>query len=170
MTFSSTSDDLVAANVSYANGFEDGQLPADPGRRLAIVTCMDARIDTSAAFGLSNGDAHIVRNAGGVVTDDVIRSLCLSQRYLGTREILVVHHTKCGLQTVDETEFRAELNAELGVKPTWSLESFSDPYEDVRQSIQRLKLSPFIVHKDHLRGFVYDVVDGLLKEVSNAEA
>ena len=126
---------------------------------------MDSRIDTFAVLGLGNGEAHIIRNAGGVVTDDVIRSLCLSQRFLGTREIILIHHTDCGLQKVDEAAFRDELQDELGVKPWWSLEAFTDPYEDVRQSIQRLTMTPFIAHKEHIRGFVYDVTDGLLHEV-----
>ncbi len=126
---------------------------------------MDSRIDTFAVLGLGNGEAHIIRNAGGIITDDVIRSLCLSQRFLGTREIVLVHHTDCGLQKVNEAEFRDELAAELGVKPWWSLEAFTDPYEDVRQSIQRLFMTPFIQHKECISGFVYDVTDGLLQEV-----
>ncbi len=126
---------------------------------------MDSRIDTFAVLGLGNGEAHIIRNAGGVITDDVIRSLCLSQRFLGTREIVLVHHTDCGLQKVDEAEFREQLATELGVKPWWSLEAFTDPYVDVQQSIQRLRMTPFIPHKDSIAGFVYDVTDGLLHEV-----
>lgn len=156
---------LVSSNRSWADGFDDADLQVQPTRRLAIVTCMDSRIDTFAVTGLGNGEAHIIRNAGGVITDDVIRSLCLSQRFLGTREIVLIHHTDCGLQKVDEGEFREELAAELGVKPWWSLEAFTDPYEDVRQSIQRLYMTPFIRHKEHISGFVYDVTDGLLHEV-----
>ena len=158
-------DQLVHGNRSYAGRFDGADLQVEPTRRLAIVTCMDSRIDTFAVIGLGNGEAHIIRNAGGVITDDVIRSLCLSQRFLGTREIVLIHHTDCGLQKVDEAEFRDELAIELGVKPWWSLEAFSDPYEDVRQSIQRLYMTPFIRHKDHISGFVYDVTDGLLHEV-----
>ena len=127
---------------------------------------MDSRIDTFAVLGLKNGEAHIIRNAGGVITDDVIRSLCLSQRFLETREIILVHHTDCGLQKVDEGEFREQLADELGIKPWWSLEAFTDPYDDVRQSIQRLHLTPFIPHKQAISGFVYDVTDGLLHEVT----
>ena len=126
---------------------------------------MDSRIDTFAILGLDDGDAHIIRNAGGVITDDVIRSLCLSQRFLGTREVILIHHTDCGLQQVDEATFRTELETELGIKPWWSLETFTDPYDDVRQSIQRLYMTPFIPHKIHIRGFVYDVTDGLLHEI-----
>lgn len=166
MTFTPSTDDLLAANARYASDFHDDALQVQPQRHLAIVACMDSRIDAFAILGLSNGDAHIIRNAGGVITDDVIRSLCLSQRFLGTREIVLVHHTDCGLQKVDEADFRVELEAELGVRPWWSLESFSDPYADVRQSIQRLYMTPFVPHKDHIRGFVYDVTDGLLHEVT----
>ena len=139
-----------------------------PIRHLAVVACMDSRIDTFKVLGLGNGEAHIIRNAGGVITDDVIRSLCLSQRLLGTREVILVHHTDCGLQRVDENEFRQQLEDELGVKPWWSLETFSDPYRDVAQSIKRLRMTPFLPHKDHVRGFVYDVTDGLLHEVNEA--
>lgn len=164
-SFQPSANELIARNARYANDFHDGQLRIQPMRRLAIVACMDSRIDVFAVLGLGNGDAHIIRNAGGVVTDDVIRSLCLSQRFIGTREIILVHHTDCGLQKVSEETFRARLEAELGVKPWWSLETFSDPYEDVRQSIQRLLMTPFIPHKEHIRGFVCDVADGLLHEV-----
>ena len=158
--------ELIGHNRTHAAEFRDAELQVQPTRRLAVVACMDSRIDTFAVLGLANGEAHIIRNAGGVITDDVIRSLCLSQRFLGTREIVLVHHTDCGLQKVDEAEFREELAAELGIKPWWSLETFVDPYADVRQSIQRLKMTPFIPHKDHISGFVYDVTDGLLHEVT----
>lgn len=157
---------LVNDNHRYADGFDGADLQVQPTRQLAVVTCMDSRIDTFAVLGLGNGEAHIIRNAGGIITDDVIRSLCLSQRFLGTREIVLVHHTDCGLQKVNEAEFRDQLAAELGVKPWWSLEAFTDPYEDVRQSIQRLYMTPFVRHKEHISGFVYDVTDGLLREVS----
>ncbi len=160
--------DLVARNAEYAAEFHDADLQVQPTRNLAVVACMDSRIDTFAVLGLANGEAHIIRNAGGVITDDVIRSLCLSQRFLGTREIVLVHHTDCGLQKVNEAEFRDQLAAELGVKPWWSLEAFTDPYADVRQSIERLRMTPFIAHKDHITGFVYDVTDGLLHEVTPA--
>jgi carbonic anhydrase len=131
---------------------------------------MDSRIDTFKILGLGNGEAHIIRNAGGVITDDVIRSLCLSQRLLGTQEIILVHHTDCGLQRVNEIEFRQELEDELGIKPWWSLETFTDPYRDVAQSMQRLHTTPFLPHKKHIRGFVYDVTDGLLHEVKGDRA
>jgi carbonic anhydrase len=157
---------LVERNKEYAARFHDSQLAVEPAAKLAVVACMDARIDAFAVLGLDNGDAHIIRNAGGVITDDVIRSLCLSQRFLGTREIVLVHHTDCGLQQVNEADFRSELNEEIGIKPWWSLETFDDPYDDVRQSIQRLHMTPFIKHKLHIRGFVYDVTDGLLHEVT----
>lgn len=158
-------NELVGHNAAQAADFADADLQVNPLRHLAIVTCMDSRIDTFKVLGLGNGEAHIIRNAGGVITDDMIRSLCLSQRYLGTREIILVHHTDCGLQKVNEAEFREQLQHELGVKPWWSVEAFSDPYVDVRQSIQRLQLTPFLPHKDHISGFVYDVTDGLLHPV-----
>jgi carbonic anhydrase len=163
--FHPNASELVERNRRWARGFDGGDLQVEPTRHLAVVACMDSRIDTFAVLGLANGEAHIIRNAGGVITDDVIRSLCLSQRFLGTREIVLLHHTDCGLQKVDEEAFRRELEAELGVKPWWSLETFRDPYRDVRQSMQRLLLTPFLPHKDHMRGFVYDVTDGLLHEV-----
>lgn len=168
MTFTPSTDELIERNAAYATERHDPRLAAQPGRRLAVVTCMDARIDPLAVLGLDNGDAHIMRNAGGVVTDDVIRSLCLSQRALGTREIVLVHHTACGLQGVDEARFRAELAAELGITPPWALEGFTDPHDDVRQSIARLVTNPFIAHSEHIRGFVYDVDTGRLSEVDAA--
>lgn len=157
---------LLRHNRSYATGFHEADLQVQPTSRLAVVACMDSRIDVFAVLGLGHGEAHIIRNAGGVITDDVIRSLCLSQRFLGTREIVLVHHTDCGLQQVDEAEFRAQLAEEVGIKPWWSLETFNDPYADVRQSIQRLMMTPFVPHKEHISGFVYDVTDGLLHEVT----
>ena len=163
--FAASTAELVERNRRYADRFDGGDLQVEPTRNLAVVACMDSRIDTFAVLGLGNGEAHIIRNAGGVITDDVIRSLCLSQRLLGTREIILVHHTDCGLQKVEENAFREELEAELGVKPWWSLETFSDPYQDTRQSIQRLLMTPFVPHKQHIRGFVYDITDGLLHEV-----
>ncbi|MXW94496.1 MAG: carbonic anhydrase [Acidimicrobiaceae bacterium] len=139
-------------------------MPAAPARRLAVVACMDARLDVLRILGLRAGEAHIIRDAGGVATDDVIRSLCLSQRALGTREVVLVHHTDCGLQLIDEDRFLAELEAETGSRPSWPLETFADPYEDVAESIRRLRSSPFLPHKDHIWGFVYDVDDGKLHE------
>jgi carbonic anhydrase len=157
-------DELLAHNAQYVDAFADGDLSLQPARHLAIVACMDSRMDIFQMLGLAQGDAHVIRNAGGVVTDDVIRSLVLSQRLLGTREIILVHHTNCGLQTITEDAFKAELEAEVGIKPWWALECFTDPYTDTRQSINRLRHSPFVQYKDHIRGFVYDVADGRLHE------
>lgn len=165
LPFHPNADELLAHNVAYTEQFADQNLSLRPRRRLAIVACMDSRMDIFQMLGLSHGDAHVIRNAGGVVTDDVVRSLVVSQRSLGTREILLVHHTDCGLQSITEDAFKAELEAEVGIKPWWALESFSDPYTDTRQSINRLRHSPFVQHKDFIRGFVYDVADGRLNEV-----
>ncbi len=164
--FEPTADRLVAGNERFAETFADQELQVSPTRRLAVVTCMDSRMDIFALLGLGHGEAHIIRNAGGVITDDVIRSLCLSQRYLGTREIVLVHHTDCGLQMVTEDGLKSELEAEIGVKPWWAVESFEDPYVDVRQSMKRLEMTPFVPHKDHVRGFVYDVLTGRINEVA----
>lgn len=163
--FRPNADELLANNVLFVEGYADRELSLRPRRKLAIVACMDSRMDIFQMLGLGHGEAHIIRNAGGVVTDDVIRSLVLSQRSLGTREIILIHHTNCGLQDISEDEFKAELEAEVGIKPWWALEGFTDPYADVRQSIKRLHHSPFVAHKDHIRGFVYDVADGSLNEV-----
>jgi carbonic anhydrase len=163
--WSPNADELVARNAGYASSFSHAHLPVQPRRRLAIVACMDSRMDVFEMLGLEHGEAHVIRNAGGVITDDVIRSLCLSQRFLGTREIILLHHTDCGLQRVTEDEFKAQLEAELGIKPWWALESFGDPYLDTAQSMRRLDMTPFVPHKDHMRGFVYDVATGLLHEV-----
>lgn len=164
--FTPSADELLANNAEYSERFHDSDLAVAPTRNLAVVACMDSRMDIFQILGLGNGEAHVIRNAGGVVTDDVIRSLCLSQRFLGTREIVLLHHTDCGLQKVDEAEFREQLANELGLKPWWSLEAFTDPDADVRQSIRRLQLTPFLLHKDHVRGFVYEVETGILREVS----
>ncbi|MEQ8718127.1 MAG: carbonic anhydrase [Acidimicrobiales bacterium] len=158
--------DLLAANKAFADAFDDTGLDVHPRRRLAVVTCMDSRLDIFRLLGLANGDAHIIRNAGGVITDDVIRSLTLSQRHLGTRAIVLVHHTDCGLQLVSEDEFKAGLEAELGIKPPWALESFTNAATDVRQSMTRLTLSAFIPYKDNIRGFVYDITTARLEEVT----
>ena len=163
--FTPSTDEFLARNEEWAAGFEARGLPVSPRRHVAVVACMDSRMPIFGILGLDRGDAHIIRNAGGVVTDDVIRSLTLSQRALGTREIILVHHTDCGLQKVTEAGFNDDLQAELGVRPPWALESFVDPYADTRQSIRRIELSPFIPHKDHVRGFVYDVDTGRLEEV-----
>ncbi|MBM35576.1 MAG: carbonic anhydrase [Actinomycetota bacterium] len=162
-----SADQIVEHNEQLASSFDDGDLSVAPTLRLAVVACMDSRMDIFKILGLENGEAHIIRNAGGVITDDVIRSLCLSQRLLGTREIVLLHHTDCGLQQVSEDQFKAELEAELGIKPRWSLEPFDDPYSDTMQSMQRLVLTPF-VDASYLRGFVYDVTDGRIREVTQA--
>ncbi len=161
-SFTPNTPELVANNERYVEQFSDRGLSLRPRRRMAVVACMDSRMDIFQMLGLDHGEAHIIRNAGGVVTDDVIRSLCVSQRFLGTQEIVLVHHTNCGLQSVIEDEFKAEIEAETGLRPWWALESFSDPFANVRQSIKRLRLSPFILNKDHISGFVYDVETGRL--------
>jgi carbonic anhydrase len=163
--FVPSADELVEHNAEFAAQFADHDLQVAPLRKMAVVACMDSRMDTFKLLGLENGEAHIIRNAGGIVSDDVIRSLCLSQRALGTREILLVHHTDCGLQKVTDDGFRNQLEAELGIKPWWAVESFTDPYADVRQSMQRLKVTPF-VDDTYVRGFVYDVTTGELHEVA----
>jgi carbonic anhydrase len=165
-------DELVSANrvAAEARGAGDGNLPGAPSRAVAIVTCMDCRIDVEAALGLRLGEAHVLRNAGGVVTDDVIRSLALSQRKLGTREVMLVHHDKCGLATVTDDGFRAELREATGVAPAFAIESFTDVEADVRQSVERVRRSDFLPHRDAVRGFVYDVDTGALREVATADA
>jgi carbonic anhydrase len=164
-TFTPNTDELVANNAEYAKTFAHAGLPVEPGRHVAVVACMDSRMPIFQILGMGYGEAHVIRNAGGVITDDVIRSLCLSQRYLGTREIILLHHTDCGLQRVTEDQLKQELEAELGIKPWWAVESFSDPYLDTKQSMERLRHTPFVPYKQHLRGFVYDVDTGLLNEV-----
>ncbi|MEY4633983.1 MAG: hypothetical protein RLZ18_1355 [Actinomycetota bacterium] len=163
--FTPNTDELLANNEAYVAQFADHGLQLSPKRHLAVVACMDSRMDIFEMLGLKHGDAHIIRNAGGVVTDDVVRSLVVSQRLLNTQEIILIHHTNCGLQTVSEDEFKHQIEAECGIKPWWALETFGDPYVDVRQSMARLHHSPFVVHKDHIRGFVYDVDSGALNEV-----
>jgi carbonic anhydrase len=157
-------EELLANNARYAESFNDHDLSVQPRRRLAIVACMDSRMDIFEMLGLAHGEAHIIRNAGGAVTDDVIRSLVVSQRLLATREIILLHHTDCGLQRVVDDTLKDDIEAETGVRPSWATESFRDPYQDVRQSIRRLQVSPFIAHKEHIRGFVYRVEDGHLEE------
>lgn len=159
-----TTDEMLAAAEAYASAYPGG-LPAAPARRVAVVACMDARIDVYRLLGLEIGDAHVLRNAGGVVTPDMIRSLAISQRKLGTREIVLVHHTQCGMQTFTDDEFKAELEAETGVRPYWSPETFRDAEADVRRSMNRIAADPFIPHKDAVRGFVLDVDSGALTEV-----
>jgi carbonic anhydrase len=159
-------DELVANNEAYASRFEKGSLPLAPAKKLAVVACMDARLDPAGALGLTEGDAHVIRNAGGVVTDDEIRSLAISQRLLGTEEIILMHHTDCGMLTFRDDDFRLAIQEETGIKPEWAAEAFSDIDQDVRQSIGRIRASPFIPRKDSIRGFVYEVETGRLREVT----
>ena len=158
-------DDLVERARSYAETFTHGQLAAPPARRVAIVTCMDARIDVHAIFGLQPGDVHVIRNAGGAVTDDAIRSLAISQRLLGTEEIMVLHHTQCGMMSFEGDDFARQIQAETGVRPGWAVETFTDLEDDVRQSLARIEASPFLPRKDAVRGFVYDVRTGRVDEI-----
>jgi len=160
----SIADEYLHNNAAYAQRYSD-PMSARPSRHVAVVACMDARLAVSELLGLANGEAHVIRNAGGVVTDDVIRSLAISQRLLGTREIMLIHHTDCGLAKTTEDEFRGAIEAETGIRPPWAVEAFTDAAADVRQSIGRLKASPFIPHKDAIRGFVFDVATGKLSEV-----
>jgi len=162
----STTDALVAANAAYAASFDDGDLPIPPARNVAVVACMDARLDPAAILGLANGDAHVIRNAGGVITDDAIRSLVISQRLLGTTEIVLLHHTDCGMVTFTDDAVKAQITADVGIRPHFALEAFPDVHDDVRQSIARLRANPFIPHTDSVRGFVYDVADGTIEEVN----
>jgi carbonic anhydrase len=161
----SVTDELLRNNERYAESFDKGDLAIPPAKKLAVVACMDARLDVHEILGLGIGDAHVIRNAGGVVTDDEIRSLAISQRLLGTEEIVLIHHTDCGMLTFTDDEFRSQLQQDTGIKPPWSPESFTDLDDDVRSSIGRIKASPFIPKKDSVRGFVYDVHTGKLREV-----
>jgi carbonic anhydrase len=161
----STTDELLANNERYVASFDKGDLPLPPGKKIAVLACMDARLNVYGALGLQEGDAHVIRNAGGVVTDDEIRSLAISQRLLGTEEIILIHHTDCGMLTFKDDEFKAAIQDETGIKPEWAAESFSDLDQDVRQSIARIKASPFIPRRDAVRGFVYEVETGRLREV-----
>ncbi|MEA2194614.1 MAG: carbonic anhydrase [Solirubrobacteraceae bacterium] len=158
-------DELLANNEAFAASLPVAHLDVRPQRRLAIVTCMDSRLDVFAALGLHHGEAHILRNAGGVITDDVIRSLAVSQRRLLTREVMLVHHTDCGMQTLTDDGFRAELQEASGVAPAFAIESFTDLDGDVRQSLRRVRRSPFLLHRDRVRGFVYDVDTHVLREI-----
>lgn len=162
-------DELVANNEAFSPGLPAQHLDVRPRRRLVIVTCMDSRLDVFAALGLHEGEAHILRNAGGVITDDVIRSLAVSQRRLGTREVMLIHHTDCGMQSLTDDGFRAELQQATGVAPAFAIESFSDLDADLRQSILRVRRSPFLAHRDRIRGFVYDVDTHRLREVVETE-
>jgi carbonic anhydrase len=161
----STTDELLENARNYAAGFDKGDLPLPPARKIAVLACMDARLNPYGLLGLKEGDAHVIRNAGGVVTDDEIRSLSISQRLLGTEEIVLIHHTDCGMLTFTDDEFKRSVQDDVGIKPEWAAEAFGDLDEDVRQSIARIQASPFIPHKN-VRGFVYDVHTGELREVS----
>ena len=158
-------DDYLANNATYAESFE-GPLPLPPAKHIAIVACMDARINVYGALGIAEGEAHVIRNAGGVITEDEIRSLAISQRLLGTTEIILIHHTDCGMLTFTDEDFLASIEKDTGVRPTWAAEAFDDLEADVRQSVGRIEASPFIPHKDHIRGFIFDVATGKLNEVS----
>ena|ERR1051326_7361282 len=162
----SATDGFVQNAERYAAGFQKGGLPMPPGKQAAVVACMDARLNPYGILGLSEGDAHVIRNAGGVVTEDVIRSLAISQRLLGTREIILIHHTDCGMLTFTDDQVKAQIEADTGIRPPFALEAFPDLEKDVRQSIARIAASPFIQHKDQVRGFVYDVKTGKLNEVT----
>jgi carbonic anhydrase len=162
----SVTDELLQNAEAYAERFGKGDLPLPPARKIAIVACMDARLNPYGLLGLQEGDAHVIRNAGGVITDDEVRSLSISQRLLGTEEIVLIHHTDCGMLTFTDDEFRRSIQDEVGIKPEWAPESFSDLDEDVRQSIARIQASPFIPLKESIRGFVYSVETGRLREVA----
>jgi carbonic anhydrase len=159
-------DELLRNNAEFARSFSNGDLPMPPGKHLAVVACMDARLNVYALLGLREGEAHIIRNAGGVVSDDVLRSLVISQRLLGTREVILVHHTDCGMLTFTDDAVKADIEADVGLRPHFALEAFSDLERDIRQSIARIKASPFVPHKDAVRGFIYDVRGGALQEVT----
>ena len=162
----SATDQLLENNRSYAASFDPGEVPLAPARGVAVVACMDARLHVNSILGLEVGDAHVIRNAGGAVTDDAIRSLLISQRLLGTREVVLIHHTDCGMLTFTDDGVKAQVQADTGIRPAFALEAFADLDEDVRQSIARIKTSPLIPHRDSVRGFVYDVQTGALREVT----
>ena len=161
----SVTDELLGNAKDYADGFDKRDLPLPPAKKVAVVACMDARLDPQKVLGLAEGDAHVIRNAGGVVTDDAIRSLAISQRLLGTEEIILIHHTDCGMLTFSDDDFKRSIQEDVGVKPAWSAEAVPSLDEDVRQSIARIQASPFIPRKDKVRGFVYHVESGALSEV-----
>jgi carbonic anhydrase len=158
-------DELLANNDAYAAEFTKGDLPLPPAKHVAVIACMDARLDPARVLGLEEGDAHVIRNAGGVVTDDTIRSLAISQRLLGTEEIVLIHHTDCGMLTFRDDELKEQIHEETGIRPGFALESFTDVDDDVRQSIARIQASPFVPRKDKVRGFVYEVETGKLREI-----
>ena len=163
----SVTDDLLRNNEAYAASFDKGHLTMPPTKKVAVVACMDARLQPNRILGLEEGEAHVIRNAGGVVTDDEIRSLAISQHLLGTEEIMLIHHTDCGMLTFNDDQFRHEIEEETGIRPSWAAEAFSDLDADLRQSMHRIKSSPFLPHTDSVRGFVYDVTTGRLREVSD---
>ena len=165
----SATEKLLANNQRYSDSFDKGDLPMPPSRRVAIVACMDARLDVYGLLGLEEGEAHVIRNAGGVVTDDVLRSLLISQRLLGTREIILIHHTDCGMLTFHDDDVKRDVYQEVEIRPPFALEAFDDPFEDVQQSIARIKRSPFVPYKGEIRGFVFDVGTGGLLEVERQE-
>ena len=158
-------DEYLANNARYAESFS-GPLPMPPSKGIAVVACMDARLNVYGLLGLNDGEAHVIRNAGGVITDDEIRSLAISQRLLGTREIMLIHHTDCGMLTFTDDEFKRSIQDDTGIKPHWGAEAFPDLEEDVRQSVARIKASPFVPYTDSIRGFVFDVATGKLNEVT----
>ncbi|MBI2468194.1 MAG: carbonic anhydrase [Candidatus Rokubacteria bacterium] len=162
----SVTDELLRNNERYAKTFDKGGLPLPPARHVAVVACMDARLDVHELLGLQEGDAHVIRNAGGAVTEDAIRSLGISQRLLGTREIILIHHTDCGMLTFTDEEVKRQIQGETGIRPPFALEAFPDLDADVRQSIARIKANPFVPRKDSVRGFIYDVKTGRLREVA----
>src|SRR5688572_18666425 len=162
----SVTDELLANNEQYSTAFDKGDLPLPPAKKVAVVACMDARLDPARVLGLEEGDAHVIRNAGGVVTDDAIRSLTISQRLLGTQEIILIHHTDCGMLTFSDDDVKAQIEADTGIKPPFALEAFGDLERDVRQSMARIKASPFVPNKDNIRGFIYEVEKGTLREVT----
>jgi len=164
----SVTDELIRNNENYARSFKKGDLAMPPSRRVAVLVCMDARLDTHKILGLEEGEAHVIRNAGGVATDDAIRSLVISQRLLGTQEIILIHHTDCGMLTFKDDDVKGKIESEVGIRPAFALEAFASPEGDVLQSIARIKASPFIPNKSSVRGFVYDVKTGRLNEISAA--
>jgi carbonic anhydrase len=161
----SVTDQLLKNNIAFAQSFSKGSLSLPPAKRVAVLACMDARLDVHKILGLQEGDAHVIRNAGGVATEDAIRSLVISQRLLGTNEIVLIHHTDCGMLTFTDDDVKGKIAAEVGIRPHFALEAFGDLEDDVRQSIARIKSSPFIPNKSSVRGFVYDVKTGRLNEV-----
>ncbi|MDX6594005.1 MAG: carbonic anhydrase [Gaiellales bacterium] len=162
----STTDDLLQNSRAYADQFDKGDLPLPPAKRVAVVACMDARLDPARVLGFEEGDAHVIRNAGGVVTDDEIRSLSISQHLLGTEEIILIHHTDCGMLTFNDEQFASQLESETGERPNWEARSFTSIEDDVRDNLQRIKDSPFVPRTDSVRGFIYEVETGKLREVS----